>query len=447
MFEYDIELISNAVTNISESLKKLEGKKANINNILNFGYKSYKNKESLEKVCEDLLEVIKEISDLKSDSEIMKKRITNIDLGDNIELESSVFSSDVVGTLKIGENLNVKDLNQDKYEVLGFDETIKSILNSQEFSEEEKEQFKNNYEKENYSALTFLMKIHNLNQELEVIEDEINKLTEEEYSKKEELNASKISKQQELYDTKKLLELAEFEYLDYLMESEDFIKLSNIESTASLAFAFLKKQDFSFSGINVPIEDIFMYLSLYVTNLRGDNGEYGLADRLYLEQIIKYLCKDEEFKEYLISVGVSSSIVSKEESLFASLIQYQQQGVSYAYTMMTEDEKSKLNYLYQTDFKEADKYVLALEDTLNSRYGYELAMRDVEAILKGETSVEEVFTSFGTGIIPGVRNFSDNTKAWLTGDDTKTYTDYQIEYVSQIISKIYYANGESLKRN
>ena len=286
MFRYDIELMANAITNIYNSLSKLESKKVNINNILNLRYKNYEDKETLEKVCEDLLEIIKEISDLKSDSEIMKKRITNIDLGDNIELESSVFSSDVVGTLKIGENLNVKDLNQDKYEVLGFDETIKSILNSQEFSEEEKEQFENNYKKENYSALTFLMKIHNLNQELEVIEDEINKLTEEEYSKKEELNASKISKQQELYDTKKLLELAEFEYLDYLMESEDFIKLSNIESTASLAFAFLKKQDFSFSGINGPIEDIFMYLSLYVTNLRGDNGEYGLVDRLYLEHII-----------------------------------------------------------------------------------------------------------------------------------------------------------------
>ena len=468
MFEFIEELFNTAQNKNNIALSTLQGKKGIISELKDIT-ENYDNKNEVIKICDDLTNAITALEELDLKMKEAKKMFVNTNsqaLQIGVNLPSDINLSEIQDENGSDELLILDD--ETIASNVSFDEIIQQIKNSNDFTDLEKEEIISNYEMENYDAILLLFTLHQYNNDLQILNNQIEELEKElddlevpsgqfnrsstvedvrNYQDKlksswklqeklEELNNAKYSLLQKIYDCNKELELLKFQYVYNLIGTSEFEENANVYESALECFEYIKenyKKSSEWSPGWSSIEVVSNLLENYFTD------EMDVSDALYRNQVMEYLSANDEFVNFLVSVDTGKpQDTSWSTFLMDEFARFKTYDIPIEYSFLTEEEIKCFNYLYNTDKDAARNYIKALENSVNSRYGSKLANEDIQKILTGETSFERVLKSYGVGILPGVISWGENTIAYFTADDTKTTNEYRMQYVQQMLSGAYY---------
>jgi len=362
-------------------------------------------------------------------------------LSDNIEtnntltenIDKNYFSNiEVNDNDSLFENTNLEKLRSLK------EADYTSIYESSNIKEEDKNLLRQLEQNGNDDAISTLMllfmcendiktkeeELKNTEQELRLIELDSESLVyvdndlltkkHELLKRKNELQTELLTLRQENANYRNLVNIQKYSHIYELVNQEGYEGYSSINLEDVAKKFIIPPEGLEFIDINASM--INEYVSL------GGN-KLALYDYYY-----NAFTQSEEYKN-----------LSKEE--FLNMFDFDlDKGdiVDLAYVFMTGEERLVYDEIQKTRGNQAALgYLSAIEDSLNNRYGYELAKDDIKEFLSGNKTLE----SFGVGIETGVQGFFDNAETFFTHDTTTTWSEYRAMYFQTLLAQTSVVEG------
>lgn len=101
---------------------------------------------------------------------------------------------------------------------------------------------------------------------------------------------------------------------------------------------------------------------------------------------------------------------------------------------MSLEEAALYDYLYETEGKEgANKYILAMEDTINRREAAKNAIEYLDGLAVNGFDLTDTFASAWDGTIEGLNTFFDGLKNFFVADGKKSVGDYERLYKTMFL--------------
>ena len=446
MFQLDERLFNLAKANVENANDILKNKKFLLDSLSSIS-EAYEGKSEVIGICSD-------IDNIQSILEALNSNMANTQMMYGMTTDFEMLLS--------GLSLN-GELTFEALETI-----INEIQKSAEFTADEKAKFLDCYQKQNLDGFLLLFSIHQINKELTSIDKEIKDIetqiqlldplgTESHVSNEElmELDGILLSLQnqkailvQDRYNYDKAYEKTTFCDIYNLFETGEYKDKSAVEEAALGCFEYIKQNYQTPNGGYK--DDRHGYLGLvtrYIEEYVGDVGD-DVAEILYQDEIVKYLASNAEFISFLEENDVVNK--PKNENWDEFIINYSSNlMLPENYSYLNQAEREYFVYLYNTDKERSKEYLDVMEDTVNHRQGEELAAKDIEAIMNGETSLERVLTSYGSAILPGVVSWGDRAKTTveytldllelIEADGTKSANEYRIQCVQEMLATTNYA--------
>ena len=174
--------------------------------------------------------------------------------------------------------------------------------------------------------------------------------------------------------------------------------------------------------------DLFNYLEIiqYMQSYQIDEGEVSHL------VILNMMWNDQNFHEYYKETYGKE--LTKEElvNFYGGPDSSSNQSASLqlrSFLIMDDEEYSKYCYLYINEgIDVANDYLNAIEDSINSQYGMQLATDEIMEVVQTPGSFSKVWQTFSAGFKDGTANFVDNIATIFNGNTTLTPTEYKTMY-------------------